>query len=125
MKKIIKILLITLTGVIVIISALGLGGYLYIKSFLFDFDNNNYGEIKVNSITNDKGLTFNDFNNNNLLDTYEDNSKSLEERVSDLLNKMTNEEKIAILKGTGIGSMQVLTQMVFQVLQVKFLVTKD
>ena len=105
MKKIIKILLITLTGVIVIISALGLGGYLYIKSFLFDFDNNNYGEIKVNSITNDKGLTFNNFNNNNLLDTYEDNSKSLEERVSDLLNKMTNEEKIAILKGTGIGSM--------------------
>ena len=105
MKKIIKILLITLTGVIVIISALGLGGYLYIKSFLFDFDYNNYGEIKVKSITNDKGLTFNDFNNNNLLDTYEDNSKSLEERVSDLLNKMTNEEKIAILKGTGIGSM--------------------
>ena len=105
MKKIIKILLITLTGVAVIISALGLGGYLYIKSFLFDFDNNNYGEIKVKSITNDKGLTFNDFNNNNLLDTYEDNSKSLEERVSDLLNKMTNEEKIAILKGTGIGSM--------------------
>ena len=105
MKKIIKILLITLTGVIVIISALGLGGYLYIKSFLFDFDKNNYEEIKVKSITNDKGLTFNDFNNNNLLDTYEDNSKSLEERVSDLLNKMTNEEKIAILKGTGIGSM--------------------
>jgi len=105
MKKIIKILLITLTGVIVIISALGLGGYLYIKSFLFDFDYNNYGEIKVKSITNDKGLTFNDFNNNNLLDTYEDNSKSLEERVSDLLKKMTNEEKIAILKGTGIGSM--------------------
>ena len=105
MKKIIKILLITLTGVIVIISALGLGGYLYIKSFLFDFDYNNYGETKVKSITNDKGLTFNDFNNNNLLDTYEDNSKSLEERVSDLLNKMTNEEKIAILKGTGIGSM--------------------
>ena len=66
MKKIIKILLITLTGVIVIISALGLGGYLYIKSFLFDFDNNNYGEIKVNSITNDKGLTFNDFNNNSI-----------------------------------------------------------
>ncbi|MDC2996717.1 beta-glucosidase [Flavobacteriaceae bacterium] len=105
MKKIIKILLITLTGVIVIISALGLGGYLYIKSFLFDFDNNNYGEIKVKSITNDKGLTFNDYNNNNFLDTYEDNSKSLEERVSDLLSKMTNEEKIAILKGTGIGSM--------------------
>mgnify|MGYP000135514952 CR=1 FL=1 len=46
MKKIVKILLITLTGVIVIISALGLGGYLYIKSFLFDFDYNNYGEIK-------------------------------------------------------------------------------
>ena len=105
MKKIIKILLITLTGVIVIISALGLGGYLYIKSFLFDFDKNNYEEIKVKSITNDKGLTFDDYNNNNLLDTYEDNSKSLEERVSDLLNKMTNEEKIAILKGTGIGSM--------------------
>ena len=47
MKKIIKILLITLTGVIVIISILGLGGYLYIKSFLFDFDKNNYEEIKV------------------------------------------------------------------------------
>ena len=105
MRKIIKILLITLTGIIVIISALSLGGYLYVKSFLFDFDNNNYGEIKVKSITNDKGLTFYDYNNNNLLDTYEDNSKSLEERASDLLNKMTNEEKIAILKGTGIGSM--------------------
>ena len=38
MKKIVKILLITLTGVIVIISALSLGGYLYVKSFLFDFD---------------------------------------------------------------------------------------
>ena len=105
MKKIVKILLFTLTGIIVIMSALGLGGYLYIKSFLFDFDKNNYEEIKVKSITNDKGLTFDDYNNNNLLDTYEDNSKSLEERVSDLLNKMTNEEKIAILKGTGIGSM--------------------
>ena len=105
MKKIIKILLITFSGIILMLSALGLTGYFYFKTLLFDFDNFSNKEIKVKSLTNEKGLTFKDYNSNNLLDIYENNSKSLKKRINDLLNKMTNKEKISILKGTGISSM--------------------
>ena len=38
------------------------------------------------------------------LDLYEDDRKSLQERVEDLLLQMTLEEKIHLLKGSGIAS---------------------
>ena len=47
---------------------------------------------------------FLDLNNNKRLDVYEDNSQPIELRVDDLLSKMNTDEKIHLLKGSGIKS---------------------
>ncbi len=50
------------------------------------------------------GYTFLDRNGNGKLDIYEDSRKNTDERVEDLLSQMTLEEKIHLLKGSGIAS---------------------
>ena len=50
------------------------------------------------------GYTFLDRNENGQLDIYEDDRQSLEKRVADALSQMTREEKIHLLKGSGIAS---------------------
>jgi beta-glucosidase len=49
------------------------------------------------------GITFRDLNKNGVLDLYEDPRCSIEERVEDLLNQMTLEEKAGLLFQTMIG----------------------
>lgn len=51
-----------------------------------------------------EGYTFLDRNENGQLDVYEDDRQSLENQVADVLSQMTLEEKIHLLKGSGIGS---------------------
>ncbi len=50
------------------------------------------------------GIRFLDRNRNQKLDVYEDARKSLEERAENLLSQMTLEEKIHLLKGSGMKS---------------------
>ncbi len=50
------------------------------------------------------GYTFLDRNGNGQLDVYEDDRRSTTERVEDILLQMTIEEKIHLLKGSGMAS---------------------
>ena len=52
----------------------------------------------------DNGYTFRDLNRNGRLDPYEDGRQSLDARADDLLSQMTPEEKIRLLKGSGMKS---------------------
>ena len=49
------------------------------------------------------GFAFRDLNKNGVLDPYEDSRRSIDERVADLLGRMTLEEKAGMLFHTMIG----------------------
>ncbi len=103
MKKFLKRSLIVLVSLLVLLAIAGFGGWLYIKSTFLTFEkdyaeNLNFKEISVD------GYTFPDRNGNGKLDTYEDDRTSVEERANDLLSQMTLEEKIHLLKGSGMAS---------------------
>lgn len=99
LKKGVKITAIIVLSILLI----ALGGWFYIKSKLFDFEGDYVENETINEITIDGG-TFLDRNRNGKLDPYEDPTKSTTERVADLMAQMTLEEKIHLLKGSGIGS---------------------
>jgi beta-glucosidase len=103
MKKGLKITLISLGSLIALVLIVSLIGWLYLKATFLNFEmgfveNKDIQEIKVD------GHTFIDRNNNGGLDIYEDNRRSTEERATDLLSQMTIEEKIHLLKGSGMAS---------------------
>ncbi|MGB3144548.1 MAG: glycoside hydrolase family 3 C-terminal domain-containing protein [Maribacter sp.] len=99
MKKFLKI-----TGIIVLLLGLIiLGGWMYLKSKLFDFEGDYTETTKIESMTV-SGYTFLDRNANGKLDVYEDSRKPTKDRVADLRSQMTLDEKIHVLKGAGIGS---------------------
>lgn len=103
MKKIFKRTLIVLGSLIVLAAIAGFGGWMYLKSTFLSFEkgwaeNNDLKEITV------EGRTFLDRNGNGKLDVYEDDRRSVDERADDLLAQMTTEEKIHLLKGSGMAS---------------------
>lgn len=103
MKRIRKITLIVLGSLIAIAAILGFVGWTYFNSNFLSFEedyteNSNIEELTIN------GYTFLDRNGNKELDIYEDNRKPLDERVADLLSQMTLDEKIHLLKGSGLAS---------------------
>jgi beta-glucosidase len=103
MKKFLKITLIVLGSLIVLLVLAGLGGWMYLKSTFLNFEKD-YAENKdLKEITID-GYTFLDRNGNDKLDIYEDDRRPVEERVADLLSQMTPDEKIHLLKGSGMAS---------------------
>lgn len=75
----------------------------YLKSSFLDFED---GYLEQTSFTelNLNGETFLDRNNNGKLDIYENPNEPLDKRVSDVLSQMTLEEKLHLLKGSGISS---------------------
>lgn len=103
MKKALKI---TLKTIGIIIGLLVIGGiisWLYIKSSFLDFEDDyeemtSFTEIIVN------GKEYLDRNGNGKLDVYEDEEASIEDRVLDILSQMTLDEKLHLLKGSGISS---------------------
>ena len=103
MKKWLKITLISLASVLVLLLLIGFGGWLYLKSSFLDFEDD-YVEKKEFAELTEAGYTFLDRNGNGKLDVYEDGRKSTEARVQDLLSRMTPEEKIHLLKGSGLAS---------------------
>lgn len=57
---------------------------------------------KTNPIITINGFTFSDLNNNGKLDKYEDYRLSVQDRIKDLINKMTDDEKASMLIGIGM-----------------------
>ena len=103
MKKILKRFLIILTSLIVLIAIAAFIGWSYLKSSFFTFEKDYPDHFNIKELTIE-GYTFLDRNGNDRLDDYEDDRKSIDLRVKDLVSQMTLEEKIHLLKGSGIAS---------------------
>jgi len=103
MKKGLKNALVILGVIVVLLIIIGLSGWFYVKKSLLDFEGDYAAKRDLKEITVD-GYTFLDRNENGKLDTYEDGRKATNDRVKDLLSQMTVEEKIHLLKGSGMAS---------------------
>ena len=103
MKKPVKSTLITLTSLLVLIILLALGGWIWVNSSFLNFEKEYAEKTEINEMTID-GFRFLDRNGNGKLDIYEDERRTIEERVTDVLSLMTLEEKIHLLKGSGLAS---------------------
>ena len=108
MKRAIKVTLIVIGSLLLLILIAGIGGWMYLKSTFFNFESDYVENLNINELTID-GYTFMDRNGNGELDIYEDDRKSIDERADDLLSQMTLEEKIHLLKGSGIASASGMT----------------
>ena len=104
MKRSIRTILKISLTVSVLLLVYGIYFSLNLWSEMFGFeDQYSLKEFYTEEI-NTNGVKFIDRNNNKLLDIYEDSLQSIEFRVDDLLSKMTTEEKIHLLKGSGMKS---------------------
>jgi beta-glucosidase len=103
MKKFFKRTLIVLLALVVVLAIAGVGGWMYVKSTFLNFEKDYSENLDFRELTVD-GYTFPDRNGNGKLDIYEDDRKTLDERADDLLSQMTLEEKIHLLKGSGMAS---------------------
>ena len=103
MKKPVKITLITLTSILVLIILLAIGGWIWVNSSFLNFEKEYAEKTKINEMTID-GYRFLDRNSNGELDVYEDDRRPITVRVEDALSRMTIEEKIHLLKGSGLAS---------------------
>jgi beta-glucosidase len=103
MKRGWKITLRFLGALILILIAASAIIWTYLKSSFLDFEDD-YIEQSSFSELNLNGEVFLDRNNNGQLDIYENSNEPIEKRVSDVLSQMTLEEKLHLLKGSGISS---------------------
>ncbi len=104
MKKPLKITLKIVLSVVIILIIAAAALAIYFNRSILNIDGIDPLEVvEIKTITID-GVTFLDRNGNGKLDIYEDTSKTLEERADDLISQMTIEEKIVILKGSGMKS---------------------
>lgn len=103
MKKILKIGLISLLSLFVLFIILGFGIWRFANSNFLDFEKDYKEGFTFDTITIES-YTFLDRNGNGELDVYEDDRNERAVRVSDVLSKMQIEEKIHLLKGSGIAS---------------------
>lgn len=103
MNRWLKITLKVLGVILLVVLIAGLFGWLWLRSTFLNFEGDytekfGFEELTVN------GYTFLDRNANGELDVYEDDRRPTSERVEDLLSQMTIEEKIHLLKGSGMAS---------------------
>ncbi len=103
MKKSLKIALISIVSVLLFIIIAGVAAWLYLGAKFLNFEKKYAENQDLKEVTID-GYKFLDRNGNGKLDIYEDDRKSIEERATDLLSQMTTEEKIHLLKGSGMAS---------------------
>lgn len=104
MKNILKISLKVVLAVLGLMFVLAIAGGIYFNRKIINSGprvKDNYPDIEELS---SNGHAFRDLNRNGKLDVYEDARLSLEKRAEDLLSQMTLEEKISILKGSGMKS---------------------
>ncbi|RNC92731.1 MAG: beta-glucosidase [Allomuricauda sp.] len=101
-KTLIRIL--KVLGILVLLILLaGFFTYRYFSGTFLQFEND-YAERTDFKELNEDGYAYLDRNDNGKLDTYEDERQPIEARVADVLAQMTLEEKIHLLKGSGIAS---------------------
>ncbi len=99
MKTALKVL-----GIIVLLAVVaGLAGWWYLSATYLSFEKKYQEKTDIKEVTIE-GYTFLDRNGNGKLDIYEDDRKTTDERVEDLLSQMTLDEKIHLLKGSGLAS---------------------
>ncbi len=104
MKKTLKILVRVLIAVLGLAVVIVIAAALYFNSNIINSEKRGkYKGPDIKEIT-DKDYTFRDLNRNDELDIYEDARLSLDERANDLLSQMTLDEKIRLLKGSGMKS---------------------
>ncbi|THD68985.1 beta-glucosidase [Robertkochia marina] len=103
MKKALKITLWVLGSILVILVIAGVSGWIYLSSSLLNFEKA-YTEKREFEELTVEGYTFLDRNSNGKLDVYEDTRAPMSERVEDVMRQMTMEEKIHLLKGSGLRS---------------------
>ncbi|MBC2838462.1 glycoside hydrolase family 3 C-terminal domain-containing protein [Robiginitalea sp. SC105] len=103
MKKGLKTTLKIIGGLILLLLLAGVGGWWYLESRFLDFEGDFEERTEFPEITAG-GYTFPDRNGNGRLDVYEDGRRPIKERADNLLSLMSVEEKIHLLKGSGLGS---------------------
>ncbi|MEL6660105.1 MAG: glycoside hydrolase family 3 N-terminal domain-containing protein [Bacteroidota bacterium] len=103
MKKSLKVVLKVLGALLLLSILVGVGVFYHVKSTHFDFEGDYPENQDLQELTIDS-YTFVDRNGNGELDVYEDERRTIDERVDDVLAQMTMEEKIHLLKGSGIAS---------------------
>ena len=103
MKKALRISLKTIGVLLLLVLVGGLLGWWYLRSQFLDFEDDYTERTEIPSVTID-GYTFLDRNGNGQLDVYEDSRQPIEARVANVLSQMTVEEKIHLLKGSGMAS---------------------
>lgn len=103
MRKGWKIALRVFAGLVVVVLLLALGGWWYFKASFLDFEGDYAENTDLPELTA-SGYAFTDRNRNGELDPFEDARLLLDTRAEDLLSRMTIEEKIHLLKGSGLAS---------------------
>jgi beta-glucosidase len=104
MKKTLKIVLKVLLSILGLALVIVIGALLYLNSSIINIEKKDkYNGPEILEITQE-GYTFRDLNRNGELDIYEDARLPVEERADDLLSQMTLEEKLHLLKGSGMKS---------------------
>lgn len=103
MRKKLKLVLKILISLILLAAVTGIVGWMYFNRTFLDFEKDYAENSNIEEITID-GYVFLDRNGNGALDVYEDERRPLSERVGDLLGQMTLEEKLHLLKGSGLKS---------------------
>jgi beta-glucosidase len=103
MKKLLKYLLITIGGLVIIAAIAGFFGWRWVNSTFLAFEKDYKEVVEFETITVD-GEEFLDRNANGELDVYEDHRATLDDRIANVLDLMTIEEKIHLLKGSGMAS---------------------
>ena len=103
MKKVLKYLIYTLSTILVLLVIAAFFGWQWVNSTFLTFEKDYKEVVEFKSITVD-GENFFDRNANGELDVYEDHRAPIDARVANALEQMTIEEKIHLLKGSGMAS---------------------
>ena len=103
MKKKIFFFLKIVVAFILLILIASICSFWYVNKTFISFEDGYDNQTDILELTID-GYTFLDRNNNNKLDIYEDDREAIADRVLDVLSQMTLQEKIHLLKGTGMAS---------------------
>lgn len=104
MKKTLKITFKVLLSILGLALVLILAAGLYFNRNIINSEKRVKDKgTEIKELTSE-GYTFNDLNRNGELDVYEDARLALEDRANDLLSQMTLDEKIRLLKGSGMKS---------------------
>lgn len=103
MKRIFKISLIVLVTLLILLGGTGFFIFNFFNKTYLDFEAGYSPQPMLKELTI-SGYSFLDRNANGQLDIYEDDRAPMRERVKDVLSQMTMEEKLHLLKGSGLAS---------------------